>query len=616
MKEGIVFMKRSNYVRFTLSVTLLICMLVTACGKNTDRDAADTQSINMDSNSDKNAVTAAASTNASFINASEIFSDRDLSGEYDESKCDKIRLSDTGSASDSNGVVIDGSTVTITKEGKYILSGALSDGMIIVDVDKSEKVQLVLDGVNINSDTSAAIYVKKADKVFVTLADSTVNTLSNGGGFTAIDDNNIDAVIFSKDDLTLNGSGSLTITSPAGHGVVSKDDLVITNGSYYITASSHGLLGKDSVAIADGSFSIKAGKDAIHSSNDVDETAGNVYIGGGTYVFSVDSDGISTVNEINIAGGSISIDKSYEGIEGRSINISGGRVDITSSDDGLNATDKRGTTDNDTGVNNKDFRGGMMNDTQSDANINISGGIININAEGDGIDSNGYITVSGGEIYVAGPSNGGNGALDYGIDAVVSGGIIVAAGQSNMAQNFGNDSTQGSILVNTQKQNAAGSDITLLDSEGNMLVAWTMEKSYNSVVVSCPEVTDGKSYTLITGDASTEITMDGLIYGVGFSFGAPGGFGAPGNRGGFGASNVPDVPDGFGGRGNLDRNDDENDIRNHGFGNGEKPEGMVEPPEFGNGERPEGMVEPPEFGNGEKTEGMVEPPDFKNGKKP
>lgn len=563
MKEGIMFMKRPHYISVILSVTLLICMLVTACGKKTDIGATDTHEISTDSNLGNNAVTVAASTTATFTNTSEIFSNRDLSGEYDESKCDKIALSDTGAASDSKGVVIDGSTVTISKEGDYILSGTLSDGMIIVDVDKSEKVQIVLNGVNLNSDTSAAIYVKKADKVFVTLADGTVNTLSNGGSFSAIDDNNIDAVIFSKDDLTLNGTGSLAITSPAGHGVVSKDALVITNGSYDITALSHGLSGKESVAIADGNFNIEAGKDAIHAANDDDDTEGNVYIGGGTYNLSVKSDGISAINEINIVGGSISIDKSYEGIEGRSINISGGRVDITSSDDGLNATDKRGTTDNDTGVNNKDFRGGMMNDTQSDANINISGGIININAEGDGIDSNGYITVSGGEIYVAGPSNGGNGALDYGIDATISGGIIVAAGQSNMAQNFGYDSTQGSILVNTQKQNAAGSDITLLDSEGNTLVAWTMEKSYNSVVVSCPEIVTGESYTLITGEITTEITMDGLIYGDGFSFGGPGGFnapdahsgpgghggpgglGIPGGRGGFGDSNIPDAPDEF-----------------------------------------------------------------------
>ena len=113
--------------------------------------------------------------------------------------------------------------------------------MIIIDADKSAKIQLVLDNANINSNTSAAIYVCEADKVFITLAPGSENTLSNGGEYTAIDDNNIDAVIFSKDDLTLNGSGSLTINASAGHGIVSKDDLVITSGTYTINSASHGL---------------------------------------------------------------------------------------------------------------------------------------------------------------------------------------------------------------------------------------------------------------------------------------------------------------------------------------------------------------------------------------
>ena len=292
------------------------------------------------------------------------------------------------------------------------------------------------------------------------------------------------------------------------------------------------------------------------------------------------------------------MEKSEEGLEARLINISGGEIDITSSDDGLNATDKRSGTassepvfDGNTGKDNlsdqhtaerrpdggsdqntdgkKGGFGGGMGDTQSDANIHISGGIIRINAEGDGVDSNGYLTVSGGELYVTGPSNGGNGALDYGIDAVISGGIVVAAGQSGMAQNFGAESTQGTILVNTQQQNAAGSEIVLLDSEGSALVAWTMEKAYNSVVISCPGIQSDGSYTVKTGDVSTEVTMEGFVYGDGFHFG--------------------------GGR--------------HDFQGGERPDGM---PDFQGGERPEGM---PDFQNGERPEGMPEPPAFENGRR-
>lgn len=528
-------------------------MILSACAaytgaQTTVNNENDTSVIS--DNTEGNTSTSADVT----VDTSELFSDRDLSGDYDASACEQITLSDAGSTSDSEGVTIDNNIITISKEGEYLLEGTLSDGMVIVDVDKTEKVQLILNGVNMNSATSAPIYVRQADKVFVTLADGTTNTLTNGGSFTAIDDNNIDAVIFSKDDLTLNGTGSLTTSSPAGHAIVSKNDLVITNGTYDLTAASHGLSGKDSVAIADGNFVITAGKDAIHSEDDEDDTVGKVYIAGGSISCSVESDGISAINEINMMGGKLVIEKSYEGMEARCINISGGEIDLTSSDDGLNATDKRSTATSQTTQNQapdmttdsnpkaepatkpeesasntaqdpSDWKmmrgagGGGKGDTQSEASINLSGGIVKINAEGDGIDSNGYLTVSGGEIYVAGPSNSGNGALDYGIDATISGGIVVAAGQSGMSQGFGSNSTQGSILVSTQQQNTAGSSITLLDSDGKELVAWTAEKSYNSVVVSCPEIVDGGKYTLKTGETTTEITMEGLVYGGGSNFG-------------------------------------------------------------------------------------------------
>jgi len=500
------------------------------------------------------------------IDTSNLFSNRDLSGDYDAAKCANITLSDEGCKTDSKNVLVDGSVITITGEGDYILNGALSDGQIVVDVDKTEKVQLVLDGVNITSKTSAAIYVKKADKVFVTLADGTENILANGGVFEAVDDNQIDAVIFSKDDLTLNGTGALSIQSPVGHGIVSKDDLVVTSGKYQISASSHGMTGKDSVAIADGDFHIAAGKAAIKSVNDDDITMGNVYIMGGKYTLSAGTDGINALNTIQVSGGEIVVEQSYEGLEARVIDLSGGEITITAQDDGLNATDKRTNTDVDldidksretdteSSVTEKNLRGGHggMSQSNPEASINISGGVICINAEGDGVDSNGTLSVSGGELYVMGSASGQDSALDYDMTAVISGGIVVAAGQSGMVQNFGADSTQGAILVNTQKQNAAGSNIILLDSDGKELVAWTMQKSYNSVVISCPEIQIGETYAIITGEISTSVTMDGLIYGE---------------------------SDGFGGG-------------RQGFRKGERPEGMSEHPEFKERERPEGVKEP------------------------
>jgi hypothetical protein len=537
-------MKKYKYIAVILAASLLLSACTNQTVSSDDEPAAQNEATdNSDNNSQETSNLGTLAEDSSIIDKDKLFSDRDLAGEYDVSECSSITLSDSGSKSDAKGVTIDGSTITITKEGDYILEGSLSDGMIIVDVDSSKKVQLVLNGVSINSSTSAAIYVKNADKVFITLADNTVNTLSNGGEFIAIDDNNIDAVIFSKDDLTLNGTGTLEINSPAGHGVVSKDDLVITAGTYNVTAAKHGFSGKDSVAVSDGVLNVTAGKDGIHSENDDDKEAGYIYIADGSFNFSVESDGMSAVNEIYVAGGNIVISKSYEGLEARLINIVGGVIDITSSDDGLNATDKRDEDSSQSSDNNKrgGFGGDPMGDTQEEANINIAGGVIYIDAEGDGVDSNGYFTMSGGELYVTGPSNSGNGALDYGIAATVTGGIVVAAGQSGMAVNFGSDSTQGSMLVNTSSQNEAGTQIVLTDSDGNNIIEWTMEKRYNSVVISCPEIVDGATYTVKMGDTSTEVTMDGLIYGSGFGMG--GGFGG----GGFDKGNFD--------KGNFDKGD-------------------------------------------------------------
>jgi hypothetical protein len=578
-------MKKFKYI----AAIMVASMIFTACANKT-ADTSD-EALTKESSDDGTNVSAGESTitQSSIINQDKLFSNRDLSGEYDVSECESITLSDNASkTSASKGVTISENTITITKEGDYIIEGTLSDGMIIVDVDDSEKVQLVLNGVSINSETSAAIFVKNADKVFVTLASGTTNTLSNGGEFVVLEGMedttaNIDAVIFSKDDLTLNGTGTLEINSPAGHGVVSKNDLVITGGTYNITAASHGFSGKDSVAVADGTFNVTAGKDGIHSENDDDDEVGYIYIADGSFNFDVESDGMSAVNEIYVAGGNIVVTKSYEGLEARLINIMGGTIDITSSDDGLNATDKRSEESGEsTSGDNFGFKGGFggggpMGDTQDEANINITGGVININAEGDGVDSNGYFTMSGGELYVTGPSNGGNGALDYGIDATITGGIVVAAGQSDMAVNFGSDSTQGSILVNTSSQNEAGTKIVLTDSAGNNLIEWTMEKRYNSVVISCPEIVDGGTYTVSMGDNTTEVTMDGLIYGSGFDMGH-GGFGG----GGFGGkrgnreemTDGQDMPQMPSGEGEMPDKPDDNDKKDKHFDGG-KPDETV-----------------------------------------
>ena len=222
----------------------------------------------------------------------------------DGTKADESVTNETETA--SSGVSISGIIITITKEGTYVLSGALSEGQIVVDAD-SAKVQLVLDNADITCASSAAIYVKNADKTFITLAEGSENILMNTAEYEAIDDNNIDAVIFSKDDLTLNGKGTLTINSEYGHGIVSKDDLKLVGGTCNITAKNHALSGKDSVRIAAGTYNLTSGKDGIHSENADDEEKGFVYIASGDFTIESTGDGIDASYVVQIDDGDFDI---------------------------------------------------------------------------------------------------------------------------------------------------------------------------------------------------------------------------------------------------------------------------------------------------------------------
>lgn len=224
--------------------------------------------------------------------------------ETDGTKADKSETNETKAA--SSGVSISGNIITISKEGTYVLSGALSEGQIVVDADLA-KVQLVLDNVDITCASSAAIYVKNADKTFITLAEGSENILMNTAEYEAIDDNNIDAVIFSKDDLTLNGKGTLTINSEYGHGIVSKDDLKLVSGTCNITAKKHALSGKDSVRIAAGTYNLTSGKDGIHSENADDDEKGFVYIASGDFTIESTGDGIDASYVVQIDDGDFDI---------------------------------------------------------------------------------------------------------------------------------------------------------------------------------------------------------------------------------------------------------------------------------------------------------------------
>lgn len=623
--------RRKKLLALFCATALSVTTVAGCAGKNSSTDNI------VSTETEVNAEETAAQSETGTFSSADMFTERDLAGTYEESEAVSVTLSDDGITGEADGVVIDGQTVTITAEGTYVFSGTLSEGQIVVDADDA-KVQIVLDNVDITCATSAAVYVKSAEKVFVTLAEGSQNKLCNTDEYVAIDDNNIDAVIFSKSDLTLNGTGSLTIESANGHGIVSKDDLKITGGTYDITAAGHALSGKDSVRIADGTFVLTAGKDGIHSENEDDEEKGYIYIADGDFTITSDGDGMdasnivqiedgtfditagggaansqkthesdmpggpgggmpqngekpdgedmpemgekpdgenmledTTTNEsststkgikadgdmylnggtyqidsaddsihsnanITIAdgtytlatgddgvhaddalvvnGGTITVTESYEGLEGLTVTINDGTIDITSSDDGINAAG--GTDQSGFGP----FGGNHFKDTDSADDeteettdnemwMELNGGYIHILAGGDGVDSNGDLTINGGEIYIDGPSDNGNSAIDYGdwSSAYVNGGTLVAIGSSGMAEEMSDSSKQEVLMVKLGEQMEAG-DVVLTDSDGNVIVSYTALKSYDCVIISTAEVESGATYTLTTSGTTTEVTAE------------------------------------------------------------------------------------------------------------
>lgn len=212
-----------------------------------------------------------------------MFSDSDRDAQYTGGY--EIVLSDSKIESSCDTLLISGSTVTVKSAGTYIISGSLSDGQIIVDAGTEDKVRLVLSGAEIANDSSAPVYVRQADKVFITLAEGSKNTLSMTGQYQAIDENNIDSVIFSKDDLTINGTGELEISAESGHGIVSKDELAICSASLTVTAAKSRDCRQGRVKAADCTLNLNSGKDGIHAENADDVSLGFVYIEDGHFKY-------------------------------------------------------------------------------------------------------------------------------------------------------------------------------------------------------------------------------------------------------------------------------------------------------------------------------------------
>lgn len=305
-------------------------------------------------------------------------------------------------------VLASGQDIVITTAGVYVISGSATDVTIFVNADSAAKVQIVLDGVTLQNTDAPAIYVQSADKVFVTTTASQ-NTLKVTGAFVADGETNLDAVIFSRDDLVLNGLGTLQIVSSQGNGVSSKDDLKVTGGSLDITAAGHGLEANDAIAIAAGTITIQAGADGLHAENDEDLSLGSITIADGTLDITATDDGIHATSILQIDGGNIAV-SSKEGLESTYILINAGDIKVSATDDGLNASDKS---------------------TAYAVLIEINGGTLDVTVSGndvDGIDSNGDILINGGTIAITCPTRAPSGAFDADGTATLKGGTVTVNG--------------------------------------------------------------------------------------------------------------------------------------------------------------------------------------------
>ena len=331
------------------------------------------------------------------VTSDELFSKRDLKQTADLEAATHI-------------TVADGKTITITEEGVYVLSGTAANCTVKIEADKEAKIQLVLDGVSITNDDFPAIYVVSADKVFVTTAAGSENSLTVTGTFKADGSTNTDAVIYSKEDLVLNGKGTLTVTSAKGNGITSKDDLKITGGTLTVSAALDALEANDSIVMSDGNVTVNSKKDGLHAENDDDDSLGYVWIGGGTLTVTASDDGIHATSFVQIDGGTVTVSAS-EGIEGTYVQINGGTINITASDDGINGANKSSVYE--TAI---EIAGGNLTvavgqgDTDaidSNGNIYVSGGTINVTSTMSSFDYDGTATYTGGTIIVNGVTQSG-----------------------------------------------------------------------------------------------------------------------------------------------------------------------------------------------------------------
>jgi len=354
--------------------------------------------------------------------------------EWSESDAVDVTLDRDTATSDSSGVTVDGSTVTITEAGVYRLSGTLN-GSVVVAAPDDAQVVLILDGADIANSDGPAIEVQTADDVAISLAAGSTNSVSDAASYA--DDAGAKAAIHADTDLTISGTGSLTVAGNGNDGISSTDDLVTLSGDITVTAADDALRGKDALVVEGGTLNLTADGDGLKSDQDDDETTGYVLVTGGTIAIDSGDDAIQSATDtvitggdftltaadhavqgeqiLSIGGGTIAIDASNEGMQAIYLAVFDGEIDITASDDGMNAA----------GLN----AGGTDRESDTGERLEISGGTITIDAGKDGLDSNGTITVSAGSVTITSAANGGDGPLDGNGSVTIAEGTVTANGE-------------------------------------------------------------------------------------------------------------------------------------------------------------------------------------------
>ena len=476
-----------------------------------------------------------------------------------------------------DGASSEGNVITVSKAGNYNFTSALDEGQIIVDADGD--VNFTFNNFSISYSKDAPIVAKKG-KLNIVSADGTDNKVSDKRAANTEDENGsnesskeaYDAAIYAEADINLSGSGKLTVEGGYEDGIHSKSNLSVESGNYSVTASHHGLNGKKTLVVKNGTFDVTTVEDAFHSKGDVTVENGEININAG-------DDAVHADNTLTVKEGKINVAASNEGLEGITVNIEGGDITVNSSDDGVNAA-------GDTG-----------DGSQASYAINISGGNLKVVPGGDGIDSNGDLNISGGNIFIDGPSDGGNAPVDYDGTATITGGSILATGNSGMFEGFnGNGSTQSSIIYYLDSNVTPGSAIKLTDESGNEIFSSADQtQSYNAVLYSSDKLESGKKYEISVGDSKESVTLESGSNTVG---NRQGGMGQPPQGGNFGGSQ---------GGNNGDRQGQPPQMN----GNGREQGGMGQPPQGGpqggnNGDR---QGQPPQMnGNGREQGGMGQPP--------